>query len=63
MGIAAYVIVTTVCDTLLFYIKNRMSWKGYSLKEVNIIWLLFWASWLGAWLVIEDFIENIRLKK
>lgn len=62
MGIAAYVLSTVVCDTLLFLLKNK-SWKGYSLAIVDIEWLLFWASWLGAWLVVEDFLSKLKSKK
>ncbi len=62
-GVAAYVLVTSVCDTIMYYYNNKKSWKGYSLSDINIIWECFYTSWVGAWIVIEIFIEHIKLIK
>ena len=62
-GVASYVLSTVVCDTILYYFDNKKSWKGYTLSEVNIVWELCWASWLGAYMVIEDCVGNIKLRR
>lgn len=62
MGIAAHVLVTCVCDTILYYYTNKKSWKNFSLKEIDISlkWSLF--SWFGVWYIIEFCIGTVRLE-
>jgi hypothetical protein len=60
-GVAAYILSIAVCDTVLYYYNNKKSWKGYKLSEISVVWEIAWASWIAAWVVVEDCIGNIRL--